>query len=76
MDDRCNRCPYISKTFKVECPHCGMEQNVMVDIRAQGNVALNYCDVEFGGCDQTFIVKWEPVPYRVVVGTFREVERE
>jgi uncharacterized Zn finger protein len=39
---------------EIECPYCGTMQEVK-DLREKGHILLE-CDVENGGCGQTFFV--------------------
>lgn len=48
--------------FRWTCPHCGMEQNGLMEDICQNkvNIKFIYCDLEEGGCDEMSAVQVIP----------------
>lgn len=42
---------------EIECPYCGMRQNVLIELQPCPPMRIVNCDVEGGGCDQPFVVQ-------------------
>jgi hypothetical protein len=49
-------------TINVNCPHCNNSMDVRIREKS-GKEKIN-CDVEVGGCDKDFMLKWS-VEYKI-----------
>jgi len=51
--------------FFTKCPHCGFTQNFLTEetlYPMNENVQLVTCDLDEGGCEEEYVVKWKLTP--------------
>jgi hypothetical protein len=60
-------------TTLVRCPHCGIENKVLIYSDQLHGKSLTYCDLEIGGCDEQFAYS---VDFSIETETFKLVKTE